>query len=246
MNQRAREQPRRSGDGAPVGDIHLAAPPGPPAHGNLQQHQHEPADARSDGQRQQQGQPLPQRHACDLMFYQHARKFALHLPRFDLIVEFRNLGQRVGRDEPDLAGARIGDAHQIEVGFDIAGRHGAQFLPAERNAFLRSSFRLGKGSNSSGECRAVQHGIELAGDLLAFGLPARRTHLQILRRDVVVAGLRGLQESEDGARRRGATQWIVGRVRRAGGCGWRRWQHTAERQLRGDGEDRHKTKKQKQ
>ena len=85
------------------------------------------------------------------MFHQHARKLALDLARFDLIVEFRNFGQRVGGDQPDLPRARIGDAHQIEVGFHIAGRHRAQFLPAERNAFLRSSFRLGEGSDLSAE-----------------------------------------------------------------------------------------------
>ena len=59
MNQRAGEQPRRSRNRAPVGDLHLAAPPRPPADGNFQKHQHEPADARGDGQCEQQGQPLP-------------------------------------------------------------------------------------------------------------------------------------------------------------------------------------------
>ena len=57
---------------------------------------------------------------------------------------------------------------------------------------------------------AVQHGIELTGDLLAFGLAARRAHLQVLRGDAVVAGLRGLQKSEDGARGRVAAKWIGG------------------------------------
>ena len=150
------------------------------------------------------------------MFHQHAREFALHLARFDLIVEFRNFGQRVGGDQPDLSCAWIGDAHQVEVGFHIAGRHGAQFLAAQRNAFLRSSFRLGEGSDSSGEGVAVQHGIELTGNLLAFGLAARRAHLQVLRGDAVVAGLRGLKKSEDGTRR----AWCgrVGRLAR-----WKCW-----------------------
>ena len=164
--------------------------------------------AAATGNATSMASPLPQRHACDFMFHQHARELALNLASFDLIVEFGNFGQRVGRDQPDLPGTWIGDAHQIKVGFHIAGRHGAQFLVAQGNSFLRSPFWLGEGSDSSVERGAVQHGIELIGNLLAFGLAARGAHLQVLRGDAVVARLRGLKESEDGSRGSGAAEWI--------------------------------------
>ena len=61
-----------------------------------------------------------------------------------------------------LAGARIRYAHQIQVGLDIAGRHGAEFLSAQRNAFLRNSFGLGKVLNRPVNA-AVQHDFELGG-----------------------------------------------------------------------------------
>ena len=110
-------------------------------------------------------QPLPKRHSRNLMFHQNARKFALDLPCLHLIVEFRNFGQRVGGDQPDLPGARIGYSHQIQIGLDIAGRHGPQLLTAERNAFLRSSFRLVKASHPSAEGRGtVHHRLELGCD----------------------------------------------------------------------------------
>ena len=48
--------------------------------------------------------------------------------------------------------------------------------------------------------------------LLAFGLAARRAHLQVLRGNAVVAGLRRLQKSEHRTGRRGATQRIDGSV----------------------------------
>ena len=72
-------------------------------------------------------------------------------------------------------------------------------LAAQRNAFLRSPFCLGEGSDSSAERGAVQHSIQLFGNLLALGLAARGTHLEVLRGDAVVARLRGLKKSEDGA-----------------------------------------------
>ncbi len=159
------------------------------------------------------------------MFYQRAGELSLNPPRFYLIVEFRNFGERVGGDQPDLAGAGIGDAHQVQVGLDIAGRHGAQFLAAERNPFLRSSLRLGKATYASGECGAIHHRFELGGDLFSFGLATRSVHLQVLSGDAVVARLSGLQETKDGARGSGAIQRIdrwVGRGRsgrRSGGQG---------------------------
>ena len=70
--------------------------------------QHEPADARLPPARRAAEPATAKGHARELVLDQHARELALNLPRLDLIVEFGNFGQRVGGDQPDLAGAGIG------------------------------------------------------------------------------------------------------------------------------------------
>ena len=142
MNERAGEQPGRTGNRAPVRNVQLPAAPSPPAQRNFQHRQNQPAERRGYRHRDQQSQTLPERHAGKLMFDEHIRKSAFDLPRLHLIVEFGDFGKSVGGDQPDLAGARIRHAHQIQIRFDIARRHGRQVSagPAERlpAEFLRA------------------------------------------------------------------------------------------------------------
>ena len=141
------------------------------------------------------------------MFDQHIRKPAFDLPRLHLIVELGNFGQSTGGNQPDLAGTRIRNPHQVQVRLDVARRHGAEFLRIQRNAFLGNSVGLREVIEPADK-GTVQHHFELGSHLLAFGLAACRTHLQILRSNAVVPGLRRLQKTKHGPRRRRASQRI--------------------------------------
>lgn len=199
--------------GAPVGLVYAAAPH-PPARGNPQEREKQPTESGGQGNREKQSKPLPERHSGDLVLDQKAGKFVLDLAGFDLLVKFGHSLQSFGGNQPDLAGAGIVDANEIEIDFDIAGSYGSDLLMSERHALLGNSIRLSKGSHPADES-GVHHGFQLGRDLFTFGLPVRGAHLQILRRDAVVARLRGVKESEHATGGRGAIQ-------RIGGRGWRR------------------------
>ena len=146
------------------------------------------------------------------MLNKRIRQPALDLARLDLLIEFRNFGKGFRRDQPDFACARIRHTHQVQVDLDVARRHGAKLLAAEENTFLRDPFGLREIVEPPGE-RAIQHDLELGRHLLAFGLAARGAHLQILRGNAEVPGLRRLQETKHRARWSRASQ-------RIGGCIW--------------------------
>ena len=138
-------------------------------------------------------------------------QFVGDLARFGLIVKFRDLRQRIGGEEPNLAGTRIVHAHEFEVSFHIACRHDSELLTAQRNAILRRSLRRGAESFEAAGESIVHHIFQLDGHLLAFGLAACGAHLQVLGSEIVVAVLRGLQESEHGTGRSRAIQWVGSR-----------------------------------
>ncbi len=153
------------------------------------------------------------------MLHHPRRQSCLHLPRLDLIVKFRYLRQRVGRDQPDFSHARIQNANQFEVRLHVAGRHGSQLLPARRNAFLQRAFGLSADVLQAAGISAVHHNLQIRRQRLAFALPARGAHLQILRGDAVVACLRRLQKSENRPIGRVASERVGRSVRgSARGC----------------------------
>ena len=177
---------------------------------NRQQQNYGPANCESHWSRGQKRQPLPERHPKKHVSHQALRKLVFHLVSLDIVIQLRDFAERLGREEPDFSGVRIGDPDE---------NHGNIRIPKEKNAdslhvggaVLETAFGGGGEAAQFAHEGAVHEQLQFLGQFRSLRLAARGAHLQVIGSGLVISGLRGLQESKYGSRWRIAPQLIGGR-----------------------------------
>src|ERR1700712_1897684 len=78
-----------------------------------------PCQESSQRNRQQNCEPLPQRKTQELVAHKSLRKVSFYLMDCGLLVELRELGQSVSRNEPDPPRVTFGCADKNKIGFNV-------------------------------------------------------------------------------------------------------------------------------
>jgi hypothetical protein len=176
---------------------------------NRQQQNHRPADSKSRRNRGEKRQPLPERHAEKYISHQTLRKFGFHLVSLNVVGQFGDPAKGPGRKEPDLLGVWIRDANEDHGNIRVAVRKGADGLLVE-GAILQIALGTRTQTPETARESAVHQELQLLGQVRALGLAMRGAYLQVIGGGSVISRLSGLQESEDGSRRRVTSQRIGG------------------------------------
>ena len=141
------------------------------------------------------------------------RELAFDLVSLKVLIQLRNFAERLGREEPDFSGIRIRDPDQDNGNIRIAiGKNSDGLLIG--GAVIRIAFGTGAEPPQVAHEGAVHEHLQLFGQVRSLRLAARGAHLQIIGGGLVIPGLRRLQKSKHGSRRRPTSQFI-------GGCGSR-------------------------
>src|SRR5882762_6051920 len=183
-----------------------------PARCEAQQKRRQPTDQQSNRREQHNREPLPQRHAQKARFHQKSRQALFQLRESQRVVDFRNLIQRLPRDQPNLHSVRYFRMNQIQrKRFGQATRATHDDLLARRSALLPAGRII-----SDGVERTNKFCVEDVEKLLRkflFGFESGAAAcLKILISDVVIFRLRCANKTNHGATR-GFTpqlQWIGG------------------------------------
>ena len=138
------------------------------------------------------------------------REFAFDLVSLKVVIQLRDFAERLGREEPDFSGIRIRDPDEDDGNVGIAiGKDSDGLLIG--GAVIRIAFGVGAEPPQAAHEGAVHEHIQLLGQIRTLRLAARGAHLQVIGGGLVISGLRGLQESNHGSRRRPTSQFIGGR-----------------------------------
>src|SRR5262249_83379 len=136
-------------------------------------------------------------------------------PRFDpvavkLVVQVRNSRQDFGREEPNLAGASVGDAHQIDGCLAVIDSECADPLVVFRNAGIRRAFAPVADAPNPSDEGVVHQLAELLGELLSFGGALGFRELEVLGGILILTVLNSLQKADHRPMRSASSQRIAG------------------------------------
>src|ERR1700722_4605992 len=136
---------------------------------------------------------------------------------FEVLVEFGDSAQSVGRKQPNFAGVRVIDADEDDGNIRVTARKSSDRLLVDGTEFWIAIGTRTEPPQATDEGAVHQH-LQFFGCVRSLRLAMRCTHLQVVGGSLVISVLRLLQKSEDSSGRSVASK-LIGRAGSRSGRG---------------------------